>query len=339
MKWLAFVVGVVTVVVVAVVGFVVLFVGALAANAAEVPIPPELEAAYRQVGARTGVHWAALAAWDAAGDFELPIPSVDELYADRIAARLRSKREAAEEWCREHPADTLRCPPESPELTPQEEAALWRGAHEAWRQLLHRHIEQSVVVLASPDFERGPEGVYARSLAPGAAARAAELFEGYQLLDSLDADADEILIEPFEPPADWVPVDGFAWPVVAPITSRYGMRVSPIDGVRRLHAGVDLGVSTGTPIRASKAGTVVVAEMNPTYGLMVVVDHGEGYQSLYAHSSALAVQPGQHVEQGQVVSYAGSTGLSTGPHLHFEIHYNETPVDPLLLLSQRSGRE
>lgn len=216
--------------------------------------------------------------------------------------------------------------------------ALLRSAHTAWRQGLIAYIEGHASAL-TPEFERDPEAEYGRLLGAAQAARAAELFEGYQLLDSLAVDADEILIIPTEPPADWVPVDGFAWPVVAPITSRFGMRVSPIDGVQRLHAGVDLGVSTGTPIRASKAGTVAVAEWSDVYGLMVVIDHGGGYRTLYAHNSALAVQPGQQVEQGQVVSQSGTTGWSTGPHLHFEVHFNGTPIDPLLLLSERSGRE
>lgn len=115
--------------------------------------------------------------------------------------------------------------------------------------------------------------------------------------------------------------------------------MSPIDGVERLHAGIDLGVSTGTPIRASRAGTVTVASWSDVYGLMVVGDHGDGYQTLYAHGSALGVSAGQQVEQGQVVLLSGSTGWSTAPHLHFEVHYRGAPVDPLLLLSQRHGRD
>jgi murein DD-endopeptidase MepM/ murein hydrolase activator NlpD len=189
------------------------------------------------------------------------------------------------------------------------------------------------------DFDQDAEDAYRHFLSADQADQAAELLDGYLLLESLEADADQILITPSEPPADWQPADGFAWPVVAPITSRFGMRVSPIDGVYRLHAGLDLGVATGTPVRASKAGTVVAAEPNPTYGLMVIIDHGDGYQTLYAHNSGFAVTVGQQVDQGQIVSYSGSTGLSTGPHLHFEVHYHGAPVDPLLMLTERSGRD
>jgi murein DD-endopeptidase MepM/ murein hydrolase activator NlpD len=317
---------------------------ALALNAEDqqAAIPPELEAIYHQVGARTGVSWALLAAWDGAENgYALPVPSVEQIYAEKIRAELERKRQQAEDWCKEHPEETSKCPPPQPELTPGDEAQLWRSAYALWRSLISQHVETHAQA-ATPflaGFDQDTEGAYRHFLSADRAGRAAELLDGYLLLESLEADADQILITPTDPPADWQPVDGFAWPAVAPITSRFGMRISPIDGVYRLHAGVDLGVATGTPIRASKAGTVVKAEPNPTYGLMVVIDHGDGYETLYAHNSGLAVTVGQHVEQGQVVTYSGSTGLSTGPHLHFEVHYYGAPVDPLLMTTERSGRE
>ena len=333
--------GTVVLLVVAVFGIV----AALAITAAEDPdasIPPELEAAYRQVGARTGVHWAALAAWDAAVfRFAIPMRSLDSIYAERIQQRLDEKRRQAEEWCRRNPNETRFCPPSPPELTPQEEETAWREAHAEWRMQLTRHIEGHAAALL-PEwaaFEKVPELVYGHFMASDRAARAAELFEGYQLLDSLTADEDAIWIDPVEPPPGWVPRDGFAWPVLAPITSRFGMRISPIDGVERLHGGIDLGAETGTAVRASRSGTVAASEWSDVYGLVVILDHGDGYQTLYAHGSALAVTTGQHVAQGQVVSLSGNTGLSTGPHLHFEVHYQGVPIDPLLLLSERHGRE
>lgn len=326
-----------------VVGFFTMLTGSLALGAAEAPAPPpELEAAYRQVAQRTDVDWTALAAWDAAEKgFNLGLPTAEEIFTDLVRDELERKRQDAEDWCREHAEETDRCPPDPPELTPQEETALWRRAYATWRQQLVRYVEAHAELLQAhlDELDRDPEAVFNLFLSRSVATRATELMDGYLVLEGLQVDADEILITPTEPPRDWAPVDGFAWPVVAPITSRFGMRLSPIDGVWRLHAGIDLGVDTGTPIRASKAGTVTAAEMNPIYGLMVIVDHGDGYETLYAHSSAPAVRSGQTVEQGQVVAYAGSTGLSTGPHLHFEIHYHEQPVDPLLLLTERSGRD
>lgn len=145
-------------------------------------------------------------------------------------------------------------------------------------------------------------------------------------------DTDHMLpIMPVEPPPNWRPVDGFAWPAAGSLTSTFGMRTSPIDGQRRLHAGIDLGVAYSTPVRASKAGEVAVAEWSDVYGWYVVVDHGN-YSTLYAHNSKLAVKVRDRVEQGQLVALSGSTGWSTGPHLHFEIHFEGAPIDPLLLL-------
>jgi murein DD-endopeptidase MepM/ murein hydrolase activator NlpD len=147
-------------------------------------------------------------------------------------------------------------------------------------------------------------------------------------------DDDHTITDPPDPPTHRTPVDGFAWPATGEITSRFGMRISPIDGKRRLHAGIDLGIAEGTPVLASKAGTVTRAENDPVFGFVVMVNHGDGYETLYAHNSRLEMAVGAHVQQGQELSRSGSTGWATGPHLHFEIHYQGTPVDPMLLLGR-----
>lgn len=121
----------------------------------------------------------------------------------------------------------------------------------------------------------------------------------------------------------------FLMPTSGPITSGFGYRVHPISGVRRLHAGIDIGAPTGQPIYASAAGTVVSAGVRGGYGNAVVIDHGGGFATLYAHQSRVAASPGQSVSQGQVIGYVGSTGYSTGPHLHFEIRVNGTPQNPM----------
>jgi murein DD-endopeptidase MepM/ murein hydrolase activator NlpD len=335
---LAWIVGAIAAVVLIVGGFFAGLAGSLAIDTAEKAptIPPEVEATYRQVALRTGVHWAALAAWDgAANGFDLPLPTLAEILGELIEDLLDEKRREAEEYCLQNPNDQSRCPPEPPDLTPSEEGRLWRRAHSRWRSQLTSYVEAHAAALSVAEFEKAPEVVYARFLSRSEAAKSAELLEGFLVLETIQVDADEILIIPSEPPEGWTPGEGFAWPVVAPISSRFGPRVSPIDGVRRLHAGIDLSVVTGTPIRATEAGTVTAARWDDTYGLMVTVDHGDGYTSLYAHGSALAVNVGQPVSQGQVVLHSGSTGRSTGPHLHFEIHYQGVPVDPLLLLTER----
>lgn len=117
----------------------------------------------------------------------------------------------------------------------------------------------------------------------------------------------------------------FPLAIPAPITSLFGFRIHPITGVRRFHAGTDLGAAEGTPVLAAQAGTVVSADYAGGYGLMVVLDHkvdGTELQSRYAHLSEVLVEPGKSVKKGEVIGLVGSTGLSTGPHLHFEMAQN-----------------
>lgn len=126
---------------------------------------------------------------------------------------------------------------------------------------------------------------------------------------------------------------GFMRPAPGGVTDPFGPRIHPVTGKRSVHKGADLGAPYGTPILASKSGTVVEAGWNTAYGNMVIIDHGDGTSTLYGHSSRLAVQAGQHVSQGQVIAYVGSTGYSTGPHLHFGIMINGEWVNPMNYIS------
>ena len=119
----------------------------------------------------------------------------------------------------------------------------------------------------------------------------------------------------------------------AAVTSRFGPRTHPILGTVRNHTGIDLRGSTGTPVRAAGAGEVILAGVRGGYGNTVVIGHGGNLATLNAHLSSVLVSPGQTVRPGQVVGLVGSTGMSTGPHLHFEVRINGTPVDPLPYLS------
>ena len=121
-----------------------------------------------------------------------------------------------------------------------------------------------------------------------------------------------------------------SYPLANPVvTSNYGYRIHPIYGTRRLHAGVDLRGTTGTAVLAAGDGTVVFAGPRGGYGTTVIVDHGGALATLYAHQSRLGVEAGDRVRRGQAVGAVGSTGLSTAPHLHFEVRVEGTPVDPL----------
>ena len=114
------------------------------------------------------------------------------------------------------------------------------------------------------------------------------------------------------------------------LASGYGTRFHPILKVNKMHKGLDFAASTGTPIYATGDGSVKFSEFNSGYGNMVVLKHGNGYESLYAHMSRSKVRNGQKVKRGDVIGYVGSTGLSTGAHLHYEIHKNGEAVDPVM---------
>lgn len=124
----------------------------------------------------------------------------------------------------------------------------------------------------------------------------------------------------------------FIYPANGRITSGFGSRVHPILGYRRFHGGVDFGASHGTTIRAADSGRVIFAGWYGGYGQAVIIDHGGGLTTLYGHASRLSVREGQSVQQGQAIAAVGSTGLSTGPHLHFEVRRNGTPVNPMQYL-------
>ena len=112
------------------------------------------------------------------------------------------------------------------------------------------------------------------------------------------------------------------------VNSRYGVRYDPFTGAARMHTGVDLAAVFGSSVGASMSGAVSYAGPRGGYGNLVVIDHGNGVSTYYAHLSAVAVAAGQPVEAGELVGYVGSTGRSTGPHLHYEVRANGRPFDP-----------
>lgn len=118
----------------------------------------------------------------------------------------------------------------------------------------------------------------------------------------------------------------FDWPAKARISSPFGPRWGG------MHNGIDVAIVTGTPVKAAADGKVIYSGVNGGYGIMVMIDHGNGVETRYAHHSRNIVSVGQTVQRGQVIAYSGNTGNSTGPHLHFEIRYRQQPVDPMLYL-------
>lgn len=151
-------------------------------------------------------------------------------------------------------------------------------------------------------------------------------------IDELNAEADRIKDEIYNMQDHTAVYEGgqFKWPTTSTyITSPFGFRMHPVLGVWKGHTGVDIGVSSGSPVFAAASGKVIVAQWYGGYGNAVVIDHGSGLSTLYGHNNSLNVSVGQTVSKGDVISHSGSTGISTGPHLHFEVRVNGNYVDPM----------
>ncbi len=124
------------------------------------------------------------------------------------------------------------------------------------------------------------------------------------------------------------------WPVSGNITSGFGYRIHPISRKRDFHQGIDIANKTGTIIVASGSGIVTFSGYNGGYGRVIIISHGYGYRSVYAHNQENFVKVGDRIEKGESIAKLGNTGSSTGPHVHFEIHYNGNQVNPLKILKK-----
>ncbi|OPZ84295.1 MAG: Murein DD-endopeptidase MepM [Firmicutes bacterium ADurb.Bin419] len=125
------------------------------------------------------------------------------------------------------------------------------------------------------------------------------------------------------------------WPTSGRISSYFGTRSDPFNSSAKKHEGLDIAASTGTSIKAAASGTVTFSDTNGNYGKCVIISHGNGISTLYGHASTLLVKVGQKVKKGDVIAKVGSTGRSTGPHLHFEVRVNGTQVNPLDYLDKK----
>lgn len=143
----------------------------------------------------------------------------------------------------------------------------------------------------------------------------------------------QMLIEYFEDKRSLYASTPSIWPVRGWVTSRFGTRTSPFSGILKFHEGIDIAAQTGTPVTATADGVVIKAGFSTGYGNMVEISHGYGIRTLYAHNSRLNVKAGQRVRRGDVIAYAGDSGSSTGPHLHYEVKMNGMPVNPAKYLN------
>jgi murein DD-endopeptidase MepM/ murein hydrolase activator NlpD len=130
--------------------------------------------------------------------------------------------------------------------------------------------------------------------------------------------------------ADWNKANSAPnlWPVEGQVTGSFGERIDPFNGEGAFHSGVDIGSSYGHPIVAPADGIVTLTETMGGYGKTIMISHGNGISTRYGHLSGFAVAAGQHVQRGEVIGYVGESGRSTGPHLHYEVRINDTPVNP-----------
>ena len=143
----------------------------------------------------------------------------------------------------------------------------------------------------------------------------------------------QMLIEYFEDKRSLFASTPLVWPVRGWVTSPFGKRTSPFSGIRAFHEGLDIAAQTGTPVVAPADGVVIKAGFSTGYGNMVEISHGYGIRTVFGHNSRLNVKVGQQVKRGDVISYAGDTGSSTGPHLHYEVRVNGLPVNPMKYLN------
>ncbi len=138
----------------------------------------------------------------------------------------------------------------------------------------------------------------------------------------------QMLIEYFEDKRSLYASTPSVWPVRGWVTSPFGKRISPFTGIPAFHEGLDIAAQTGTPVAATADGFVLKAGFSPGYGNMVEISHGYGIKTVFGHNSRLNVKVGQKVKRGDIISYVGDTGSSTGPHLHYEVRLNGLPVNP-----------
>ena len=219
---------------------------------------------------------------------------------------------------------------------------------ERHKALMQRQEAELVVVAATLEQKRADLAAQQADLEQAEAAVAAQRADQVALLadvqyqidhfegeiDTLEEDAERIKAEiRARQSADTErPGGALLWPTSGSVTSGFGYRIHPISGVRKLHTGIDIDGAYGQAIVAAASGTVILASWYGGYGQAVVIDHGGGLATLYAHMSSMAVSSGGRVSAGDVIGYVGSTGYSTGSHLHFEVRENGNPVDPMAYL-------
>ena len=268
------------------------------------------------------------------GEFELVKTSLeqrqDELREEQIA--LQAEIDEATELIRGLQEDIDGHREEVEQILAVEEQAD-RELQELMEELERQRLEE--LKRQQEAAERAAAQIRAEQAAAQAAQAAAQAAAEQAAAQQAEQSAETGESEQSAPPAPVIPAvtgtGSFIWPVPSCtyITSRFGLRIHPIYHTERNHSGLDVGAGYGATIVAADSGSVIRAgNSGDGYGNCVIIDHGNGYMTLYGHMSSLTVREGQNVSQGDTVGYVGSTGLSTGPHCHFEVWSGGSRIDP-----------
>ena len=207
------------------------------------------------------------------------------------------------------------------ELTKQETENEKERLEEKLKELVTQIDEASALIKQIEDAREAESALYA-----------AEAEEADRVQREINEKVDELRRQEAAAQAAKIRGTGqLMWPIPSSgiVTSEFGVRMHPVYGVYRQHWGIDIQADYGVNIIAADAGSVIISEYNSSYGNYVVIDHGNGFTTLYAHMSTRLVSVGAAVGKGQVIGYVGTTGVSTGPHLHFEVSLGGEKVDPL----------
>jgi murein DD-endopeptidase MepM/ murein hydrolase activator NlpD len=199
---------------------------------------------------------------------------------------------------------------------------------------LSKADSQRSLTTADPAASDGTSDQYAQSLdqllALRSSAMSGEIMHGLHFTNRMPEGLGSIVNVAYAPSL---------WPVQGIVTSSFGSRLDPFKGEGAFHTGIDIATNVGDAVRAPADGIVLKAGMGTGYGREVVVDHGHGVETVYAHLSGFAVITGQEVHRGDILGYVGSSGHSTGPHLHYEVRIHDTPVNPSKYLPGAPARQ
>lgn len=227
----------------------------------------------------------------------------------------------------------------------QEECnALYNQLQDAWREV--ERMREILRTEGISDGEASQNDIVSTASSPssvsrGGVSRRTSLSEMMRTMDALGKETDSLqaLTSELEEAVSRVAADISSevafrraipsiYPVEADITSPFGWRMHPVTGIRSYHSGIDIGAPRGTVIRVTADGTVAATGWDEGYGLRVVVDHGYAVQTLYGHCSRILAKVGQKVKRGDAIAHVGNSGVSTGPHVHYEVRLRGDPVNP-----------